>query len=164
MNAVSSLRTPPTVSRPVAEAPVGASTSTSAEAAPDLVVDWMVPSNSFPMPGSPVWYSVTVSNRGDAPAGAFDVQLRGIGGFATERVSGLEPGASTRLSMGPAWATMGGSALSSEVLVDARNEVAEKNEGNNFEWSTVMVQQPPVIPLPPIPPHASAAPKVLLAE
>ena len=133
-------------------------------AGPDLVIDSIYPSNPFPMPGDAVFFQVGVRNQGDAPAGPFSVQLRGA--FSPEqRLQGLNPGQRAFLPyMGPAYAQFGGQALSVEALVDPRNEVAESNEGNNFQWSTVWVQQPPMPPpMPPYPPHP-AAPTTLIAE
>jgi CARDB len=136
-----------------------ASSAAPRDAAPDLSVDAFWPSNSFPMPNDAVWYDVTIGNHGTAPAGAFSVEMRGSGGFFEQRIpNGLAPGASVRLTMGPAWAAFGGSQLSEEVLVDPRNEVPDANRGNNYQWSSVMVQQPPVIPLPPHPEAPATVP------
>lgn len=146
---------PPVVAAPPAEG--------AQHAGPDLVVDGVYPSNPFPFPGDPVFYRVSVRNQGDEPAGQFGVQLNGAVFGPEKRLAGLNPGQRVFIPMGNAWAPFGG-ALTVQAVVDPHNEVAESNEGNNYQWNTVWVQQPPVPPpYPPYPPHP-AAPTVMLAE
>lgn len=145
-----------------------ASPAAQGEAAhgPDLCVDGFYATNPMPFPGQPVWFGATIRNQGDAPAGPFSVELRSPAFTPDVRVPGLQPGQSVRLSnLGPVWTSFQG-PWSAEVIVDARREVPDVNPGNNYEWTTVWTQQPPMPPpLPPMPiPGHPAAPATLLAE
>jgi hypothetical protein len=81
-----------------------------------------------PRPGEAT-YTLDISNDGRGPAGPFDVLLGGAGpDQPTQRVTGLQPGASvTLIFAAPRCAP--GSTL--RVTVDARGEVPEVAEGDD---------------------------------
>jgi hypothetical protein len=139
---------------------------------PDLIVDRLDPSNSFPWPGDMVNFSVRVTNKGDQPAAAFDVRVTTDGVDQTQRVKdGLQPGQSVKLKgFGPLDTNGFQTMYWVQASADSSNEVAETREDNNEMWTTVSVQQPPqpppIPPPPPFPhpPHPVSNPTTLLAE
>lgn len=157
MNTIPASRPAPTPPAPPAPAKSG----------PDLVVDDIRPNDSFPWPGEAVYFDVTVTNKGDKAAGAFNVRLSSDDLDQTSRVKdGLQPGAKVKLrQMGPlqvGYASM----YWVQATADSSGEVDETREDNNDIYTTVMPQQPPQPPpMPPNPPIPHpAAPTVLLAE
>lgn len=158
---------------PAFRAPHPASPSSTPEGnaapAPDLVITDVSFVPSTPAPGTSARMNVTVENQGNAPARAFDVVLsRDASG--TQRVAGLAAGARQELRFGvpiPAFSQM----LTVQVEADARGEVAESDEDNN--WIVVFQPvgsptpwppQPPQPPLPPLPPPPFPNPPRLLAQ
>jgi subtilase family serine protease len=127
---------------------------------PDLVIDRFDPSNSWPNQGERIDFEVRVRNAGSAPAGPFLVEVSGDGMAPDrERVSGLNPGQSARVRLGPANVGYGSIAWY-DARVDVGNEVVEENESNNWQSTSVSVRDPfprdpfPRPPIPPGPPRA----------
>ena len=126
---------------------------------PDLIIDRIVPSNSFPHSGDAVYFNVHVKNVGDQAAAPFTLNLTTTGVDQNARArQGLEAGGKACFNgMGPLWTGFGGSMEWVRADVDTKNEVAEKNEDNNYMMTTISVQAdpfPPGGPGPgPFPPH-----------
>jgi hypothetical protein len=130
---------------------------------PDLVIDRFDPSNSWPNQGDRIDFDVRVRNAGGAPAGPFLVEVSGDGMRPDrERVNGLNPGQSAVVRLGPANVGYGSIAWY-DARVDVGNEVAEANESNNWQSTSVSVRDPfprdpfPRPPVPPGPPRARAS-------
>jgi hypothetical protein len=124
---------------------------------PDLVIDRFDPSNGFPNQGEWIDFSVRVRNRGSLAAGPFTVEVSGHGMAPDrERVEGLGPDQSVSLRFGP---TNVGYASHNwyDARADIGNEVAEDNEGNNWQSTSVSVRDPfpprDPFPRPPYPPR-----------
>lgn len=123
-------------------------------AAPDLVVDRMDPTESFPMSGDPLKFNVLVRNQGNAPAGPFQLDLSSDGKrFASVRAQGLAAGAQLALrALGPLHTAYGDQMVWVQADVDTLGQVPESNESNNYLIGTVSLQQPfPPSPWPPGP-------------
>lgn len=124
-------------------------------AGPDLVIDRFDPSEGFPRPGEWIDFTVQVRNRGSAPAGPFTVEVSGHGMAPDrERVDGLAPAQTVRLRFGPT--NVGYGSLNwYDARADVGNEVAESNEGNNWQSTSVSVRDPfpprDPFPRPPFP-------------
>ena len=112
---------------------------------PDLVISDIVVGPRALTFADNVTYDVTVTNQGDAPAGAFNVFLQGpprLGGGDVGadniRVTGLAAHTSTtvRSTLGP---RAPGSA-SVRVNADQNNEVAESDESNNLLGTEIGVE------------------------
>jgi hypothetical protein len=145
---IESLATPPYRPDP------SRTTTQSLQGGPDLVIDRFDPSNGFPNQGDWIDFHVQVRNRGTVPAGPFTVEVTGDGmGPDRERVASLQPNQSVRLRFGPA--NVGyGSVNWYDVRADVGNEVAEENESNNWQSTSVSVREPfPRDPFPPRPPY-----------
>lgn len=131
---------------------------------PDLIVDSIIPSNSFPQAGESVMFKVIVKNQGDQPAGPFNVRLSAEDGGLDQTArakQGLAAGAKLAFNqMGPLYTHMG-SFEWIRADVDSSNEVAETREDNNFQMITLSVQDPfppGPGPFPPGPPGGGFPP------
>ena len=145
--------------RPLAAAPAASPTTRPEEIhGPDLIVDRIVPSNSFPHANEAVWFNVVVKNQGDQPAGPFNLELTTAGVDQTVRAKqGLAAGAKISFNqMGPLFTGFPGSMEWVRADVDMQNEVAEKREDNNYLMTSISVQIDPFPPgpgpFPPVPP------------
>jgi CARDB len=142
-----------------ATAPAPSATEHAAAAQPDLVLDSVTSSVSKPYPDEPVSFDLTVSNRGAAAAGPFDVEVRGNDDNRSARVtSGLQPGQSAHLHLGPLWARYGDSQMSVQATVDPSNEVVESSKANNSSTLALPMQYPAGTHPVAQPPQASPAP------
>ncbi|MEN3010169.1 MAG: CARDB domain-containing protein, partial [Candidatus Bipolaricaulaceae bacterium] len=103
-------------------------------AQPDLVVDSITYTPSTPAVGATVGFTVVVRNQGNAAAGAFTVRLQGAGPAQDRSVSALAAGASTTLSFS---LPLSASPETFTATVDALNQVAEGDEGNNTKQVTI---------------------------
>lgn len=137
--------------------PTEAKSTDEPASGPDLIVDRIIPSNSFPRAGDPVWFDVIVKNRGNEAAGSFSMQISARGLHQDARAQqGLAAGAQVAFrSLGPLWTNMGDSLIWVEAKADTRNEVRETREDNNWMQTTLNVSSPfpPSPPFPPTPPH-----------
>ena len=91
-----------------------------------------------PGPGQAT-YTLVVRNGGRSAAGAFDVLLSGAGSDQpTQRVTGLQPGASVTLIFAAPPCTPGSTL---RVTVDARGEIPEASEGDDVAERTCPLAQ-----------------------
>lgn len=135
--------------------------NTPAADGPDLVVERVDSTPAFPYAGDAVYFDVIVKNRGNQPAGPFEVELSSTGMLQNARAQGLAAGAQVAFrSMGPLWTHYGDQILWVDANVDTRHEVTETNEANNWLTTSVSVQDPfppgppgPPGPYPPYPPY-----------
>ena len=104
---------------------------------PDLQVGAL---DATPGPGiGQTTYTLVVRNAGRGAAGAFDVLLGGAGSDQpTQRVTGLQPGASVTLIFAAPPCTPGSTL---RVTVDARGEIPEVTEGDDTVERTCPLAQ-----------------------
>lgn len=119
--------------------------------APDLVVDKFETSPAFPRSGENVYLDVKVKNMGSAPATSFHVSVDGTSlPLAEQRVSILEPQGEKSMRFGPVRVRPG--SYSFTARADNRQEVVESEEGNNWVYTWINVDDP-TPPPPPRPPR-----------
>ncbi|MEQ9408902.1 MAG: CARDB domain-containing protein, partial [Fuerstiella sp.] len=98
--------------------------------APDLVASVIGLSDPTPVAGDTIDVSMTISNRGELAAGAFDAAFFKDGtSFGTVRVPGLAAGSTTVVTLSTSFSTVGAHAVS--ILLDAAEEIIELSESNN---------------------------------
>ena len=132
--------------------PAGQDDETQAHG-PDLVVDSVATSPSWPQAGERVWFDVSLKNTGDQDAKTFNVVLDGDGVNQKVRIDGgLPAGAERQVRMGPLRTSpFQQQAYWIHATVDSDHEVAETREDNNTT-SLFFATQPPFPPMPPMPP------------
>lgn len=108
----------------------------------DLIVSNIVLSPAQPVPGQAFAAQVTVSNIGNAAAGAFVVGTTFEPGSvpASATVNSLDPGATLTVSL-PA-TVFGTGAFTTSVVVDSTNSVIEANENNNIFTFSYRIDYP----------------------
>jgi hypothetical protein len=128
-----------TFSNSCAHTPIN-TTKPQAEA-PDLVVDRFDFSPAFPKAGDRVYLDVKVKNTGNSPASGFHVSVDGTALPLTEqKVKVLEPQSEKTLRFGPV--KMNPGSYSYTATADNRQEVVESEEGNNWTYTWINVEDP----------------------
>lgn len=95
---------------------------------PDLVISSLTHTPGVGVPGTPVTFSVTVSNVGTAAAGANSVLLSRVKSKTLARVPSLSPGASATVTL---TLTMLQATETFTAKADGTSRIRELNEGNN---------------------------------
>lgn len=115
-------------------------TKPKSEAA-DLIVDRFDFNPPFPKAGDRVFLDVKVKNQGNSPATFFNVGVDGTGlPLTDQRVTLLEPQGEKTLRFGPV--KMNPGSYSYTATADNRHEVVESDEGNNWQYTWINVEDP----------------------
>ncbi len=114
---------------------------TPGNSVPDLVVDSFEFDPAFPKAGERVFMDITVKNQGAGAASAFQVGLDGTGfPLREKKLDFLEPQGEKTVRFGPV--TMKPGSYSYTATADSRHEVTESEEGNNWQYTWLNIDDP----------------------